>query len=159
MAVLSQVRVAVASYNQAISEFKTANEMTEVEYEILSKIRADVQSGSGGARDVIRTEMQALLSELRQDIAFSSVRSAVGRMYVSIGADPLPETVQSHDLKDIASAFKKVNDDWFRGRFDLADPITLSQQDDEAVSVAADEKPSADVSDWFASLFNNDKAN
>ena len=94
MAVMSQVHVSVAGYNQAISDFKTASELHEVEYDILGKTQSNVQSGNGGARAVIQAELQALLAELRQDMAYAEVRNAVGLLYVTIGADPLPETLQ-----------------------------------------------------------------
>lgn len=156
MAVMSQVHVSVAGYNQAISEFKTASEMHEVEYEIFGKTQSNVQSGNGGARTVISAELQALLAELRQDMAYAEVRNAVGLLYVTIGADPLPDTLQDHDLKTVAGALKAVNDQWFTGTFDLTDPQSLSDNTAApAATPVAAEEPASGVYSWVSSLFNS----
>jgi len=159
MAVMSQVHVSVAGYNQAIGEFKTANEMNDVESEILSKIKSDVSAGTGGTRSVIRAELQALLSELRQDLAFSEVRNAVGRIYVSLGADPLPDTIKDYDLATLATTLKDVNDEWFTGAFNLPDLVTVGARiDAQPVADGGDaDGGDADVKapepNWFMSWF------
>ena len=141
LAVMSQVRVAVADYKQAGAEFETTEEMYEVEREIQEKVDADVQSGSGGERAAIRAELQALLAELRRDLALARVQNAVGRICVSIGADPLPETIGSHDLASVAAELKEVNRKWFEGKFDLVDPMDVSRAGAPAPKVAAAPKP------------------
>lgn len=154
MAVMSQVNVSVAGYNQAISEFKTANELFSVEYEILNKTAANVQSGNGGTRSVIQAELQALLSELRQDMAYAEVQNSVGLLFVSIGADPLPETIQSHDLQTVAHELKVINDKWFTGKFDLPDPkdVTDATEGSAAVAPVAASKASFDLGNWLSAL-------
>ena len=125
MAVMSQVHVSVAGYTQALAEFETSNEINQIERDILAKVTANVSAGSGGERASIRAELQSLLAELRRDLALARVRNAVGRIFVSVGADPLPETVEGHDLTSISAALKVENKKWFNGTFDLPDPADL----------------------------------
>lgn len=144
MAVMSQVHVSVAGYNQAIGEYKTANELNQVENEILAKTKANVQAGDGGSRAEIRAELQSLISELRRDIAYAEVRNSVGLLYVSIGADPLPKKVQAHDLTTISTAFKTVNDQWFSGTYVMPEPS----------NVPVEKVAKKRSKNWFKSLFN-----
>jgi len=125
MAVMSQVHVSVAGYTQALAEFETSDEINQIERDILSKVLANVSAGSGGERASIRAELQSLLAELRRDLALARVRNAVGRIFVSVGADPLPETVKGHDLASISAALKAENQKWFTGKFDMPDPADL----------------------------------
>ncbi|WP_419799264.1 MAG: TolC family protein [Terasakiella sp.] len=121
MAVMSQVHVALAGYVQSVDEFKTVSDLYRVEDSIKGKIQANVRAGSAGNRDSIRAELQAVLSELRRDLAFTEMRNSVGRLYLTLGADPLPETIQDTDIKTLAGALKKINEDWYSGRIAVSD--------------------------------------
>jgi len=168
MAVMSQVHVSVAGYTQALAEFETSDEINQIERDILAKVTANVSAGSGGERASIRAELQSLLAELRRDLALARVRNAVGRIFVSVGADPLPETVNGHDLASISAALKVENEKWFSGTFNLPDPVDLPKADaDEqattspetspapvAATPAAQDKTSGGVFGWFKSLLN-----
>ncbi|NQV99469.1 MAG: TolC family protein [Rhodospirillales bacterium] len=171
MAVLSQVHVSVAGYAQALDEFKTSDEIREVERDILAKINANVSAGSGGDRVSIRAELESLLAELRRDLALASVLNSVSRIYVTIGADPLPEKVGGHDLASITAAFKSVNQKWFNGSFDLPEPATGAEMDtgrDDAEAKAPAAEPVKQtqalaegrehaVVRWFKSVFGEKK--
>lgn len=166
MAVMSQVHVSIAEYNQAIGEFETSNEIHEVERDILTKVNADVSAGSGGERTSIRAELESLLAELRRDLAVSRVRNAVGRIFVSVGADPLPKSVEGHDLTTLSNALKEVNEKWFNGTFDLPGPTARAPEpkteDGNAMAAAQptteraaqqNAQQSSGLMGWFRSLF------
>ncbi len=113
IAVMSQVHISLANYTQALDEYETVSELYNVEKGINDSILANMKAGSASHRDSIKTELQALLSEVRRDLAFSQMRNSVGRIYMSIGADPLPETIQGNDLATISDALQAVNAQWF----------------------------------------------
>lgn len=113
MAIMSQVHISLASYTQAVDEYKTVAELYDVEEGIKDSILANISAGSTSQRDLIKTELQTLLAEVRRDFAFSEMRNAVGRIYISIGADPLPETIEADDLETVAAALKQVNENWY----------------------------------------------
>lgn len=113
IAIMSQVHISLASYTQSVDEYKTISELYDVESGIKQSVLANVNAGSTGQRDLIKTELQALLSEVRRDLAFSQMRNAVGRIYISLGADPLPDTIENNDLETVANTLKKVNEDWY----------------------------------------------
>lgn len=121
MAVMSQVHVALAGYMQSVDEFKTVSDLYRVEDSIKGKIQANVRAGSAGNREAIRAELQAVLSELRRDLAFTDMRNSVGRLYLTLGADPLPDTIENTDVRTLAGALKKINEDWYSGRIAISD--------------------------------------
>ncbi len=132
MAVMSQVHVALAGYVQSVDEFKTVSELYRVEDSIKGKIQANVRAGSAGNREAIRAELQAVLSELRRDLAFTEMRNSVGRLYLTLGADPLPDTIENTDVRTLAGALKKINEDWYSGRIAISDGSDLKKAKEAA---------------------------
>lgn len=115
MAVLTQAHVSWLAYQQAVSEFRTAREMNEVEAAVLGQIKASEATGKGNELEVINAEVDAVLAELRRDVAFAQMTNAVGRIYVTAGADPLPEQVDSHDIKTLTKAIEATMARWSAG--------------------------------------------
>lgn len=134
MAVMSQVHVALAGYVQSVDEFKTVSELYRVEDSIKGKIQANVRAGSAGNREAIRAELQAVLSELRRDLAFTDMRNSVGRLYLTLGADPLPDTIENTDVRTLANALKKINEDWYSGRIAISDGSEVKKAKEAAVN-------------------------
>lgn len=113
MAIMSQVHISLASYTQSVDEYKTISDIYEVETGIKESVLANISAGSTSQRDLIKTELEALLAEVRRDLAFSQMRNAVGRIYISLGADPLPESLDSTDLKTVSEALRNINEQWY----------------------------------------------
>ncbi|MGB0682565.1 MAG: TolC family protein [Magnetovibrionaceae bacterium] len=121
LVIMNQVHVAVAGLAQAKSEYRNANELLSVEQGIVQQIKASVSAGSASERDAISAELQALLAELRRDLAFTEMRNAVSQIYVSIGANPMPDKIENDDLATLTAAIKEVDDGWFKGQINLED--------------------------------------
>lgn len=115
MAVLTQAHVSWIAYRQAVIEFRTASEIHEVDQAILRHVRAAGSTGGSNELDQIRAELNTLLVELRRDLAAAEMNNAVGRVFVTAGADPLPESVASYDLQPLAEAIKTHMAGWFDG--------------------------------------------
>lgn len=128
MAVMSQVHIALAGYKQAVDEFNTVSELYQVESNIQKQIRANVQTGSSGPREAIRADLQSLLAQLRRDLAFAEMRNSVGRLYLSLGADPLPDSVASNDVSTLATEIKTITEGWFSGDVKLSDGSDLEKR-------------------------------
>ncbi|MDJ0957835.1 MAG: TolC family protein [Arenicellales bacterium] len=99
MAVMTQVRLAVQRYELARRRFKSANDLANVDSSLLRIARADGQTQT--KLDVIRTRTLALESEMRKDIVYGEMQSALARVFNSIGADPLPSEVESYELESL----------------------------------------------------------
>ncbi|WP_417841686.1 TolC family protein [Terasakiella sp.] len=157
MAVMSQVHVALAGYMQSVDEFKTVSDLYRVEDSIKGKIQANVRAGSAGNREAIRAELQAVLSELRRDLAFTDMRNSVGRLYLTLGADPLPDTIENTDVRTLAGALKKINEDWYSGRIAISDGSEVKKAKEAADNGAKKQveqvkKSEQDDGDFFNAL-------
>jgi outer membrane protein, multidrug efflux system len=116
MAVLAQVHVARANYMDAARQYKTATELESLDNQILAQLRSRASSGAGGGLASIQGELSALQSSLRKDIAHADLRNAFGRLFVTVGADPLPEALDSADIKTVARALAATEAAWARGQ-------------------------------------------
>ena len=61
---------------------------------------------------MIRSEARALLAEYQRYVAYSNAQAAWGRVYNSVGLDVLPEAIDSHDVKTLATALEKTMSQW-----------------------------------------------
>lgn len=130
MAVLTQAQVSWLAYNQARGEFRTAEELYQVEVAILQQNRAASQTGRSNELEQIAAEMSGLLAELRRDLSAAEMNNALGRVFVTAGADPLPNKVTSYEIKALAAEIKQNMAGWFDGSTlpDARDRAAATQQ-------------------------------
>ena len=141
MAVMSQVHMAWLRYRQAQEEFATAEELDKVNGAILTETNNAAASDAGNEMDVIRAEMGAVLAELRRDVAYADLKNAAGRIFVSVGANPLPDTVTDHDISTLAQAIKTTTNGWFQGRINPTPPPAEKTTAREGGSLPAAPEP------------------
>lgn len=112
MAVLTQVRVGVQRYGLSLAELKFAEESLRVDQRLLNYAQAAARSKFDSELEVIRAEARALLAEYQRYAAYSNAQAAWGRVYNSVGLDVLPETIQSNDVKTLATALEQTMGSW-----------------------------------------------
>ncbi len=112
MAVLTQVRVGVQRYGLSLAELKFAEESLRVDQSLLDYAKAASQSKFESELEVIRSEARALLAEYQRYAAYSNAQAAWGRVYNSVGLDVLPEAIDSHDVKTLATALENTMSQW-----------------------------------------------
>lgn len=105
MAVTTQVYLSAIRYELALERYKAASELFEIRknLEKNSSIRGARVSGL----DTLNARSAAIASELRRSLAFSETQTAFARVVNSIGVDPVPDAVGSHDLKALSAEFDK----------------------------------------------------
>ncbi len=123
MAVLSQVRISWIRYRQAQREYRLASELHRVVRGLLKQSRAEGATQAAGELAIIKHEADALVAELIRDTAYSDLRAAMGRIYVSLGSDPLPETISDHDLKTLSNALRDRFSRWMLEPMPMDSPI------------------------------------
>jgi outer membrane protein TolC len=87
MVVMTQVHVSRIRYRHVVDELETARRFNGVQAKLVSQIKAQVDAGTVGEQVLIREEMNALLAEVRRDIAYTNVQNAAANIYVSLGLD------------------------------------------------------------------------
>jgi outer membrane protein TolC len=109
MVVLTQVHISRIRYRHFTEELQTARRYAAVQAKLVSQIRAQVTAGSVGEQALIREEMNALLSEVRRDIAYTNVQNAAANIYVSMGLDlQAKEIDHALGVKQLASHLKSA---------------------------------------------------
>jgi outer membrane protein TolC len=107
MVVLTQVHVSRIRYRHFVEELETARRYSAVQVKLVDQIRAQVAAGSVGEQTLIREEMNALLAEVRRDIAYTNVQNAAANIYVSMGLDLQAEDINhSLGVKQLAAHLK-----------------------------------------------------
>ena len=112
MAVLSQVHIAVQDFAETVAMYRTDKAMFDVENRILNYVSASAESQSGHELDVIEWELNSLLAELRMGESYASLQSVYGRVYLTIGGDPLTESAVDNSIDSLASALASGERAW-----------------------------------------------
>ena len=120
IAVLAQLYVANANYRDALRQFKTSQQLSDIDGQIVGQLRSRHQAASLGELDLIQGELNTLQADLRRDLAYADLRNAYGQIFASAGLDPLPDEVQSTEVQSIATALANREAAWAQG--DIAVP-------------------------------------
>lgn len=135
MAVLTQVHLSYQQFLVAQQQYKRTQELDEITQKISKHISNDAENDAKTELERIRATTQALMSRLQLLEAYASIQSSLGRVYVSLGLDPLPEFIENYDIKTLANSIEAVDKNWLAGRFPSATKPEekLSAADSKAV--------------------------
>ncbi len=112
MAVLTQVHVAWIDYSSRRQQFELTRQLNDVEQRILQHTRNATQANAQGKLAEIRAATGALMSELRLYQSYAAYQGAYGQMIATLGLDPVPATVRSHDLATLEKAIGDTDAQW-----------------------------------------------
>lgn len=119
MAVLTQVHLSFQRYNIAFKNYETARKLMKVEQRIQKHTEAKKQANTGNELEVIRSMSSALSAKMQHDLGYADLQNARGRIYNSIGLDPLPEEISSHAISTLAESIKQRLENMDNGTFPL----------------------------------------
>jgi len=122
IAVLAQLYVANANYREALRQFKTNQQLSDIDGQIVGQLRNRHQADGIGELDLIQGELNTLQADLRRDLSYADLRNAYGQIFASAGLDPLPDQVQSTQVQSIATALANREAAWAAG--DITVPVT-----------------------------------
>lgn len=112
MAVLTQTHVAYRDYTGRVRQYELSNEMDKVEQRILEHTRNATKSDAQGKLQEVRAAASALMSELRLYQSYGALQGAYGQVLATLGLDPLPESLPSHDLSAVRDAVRGMEARW-----------------------------------------------
>lgn len=105
-AVLLQVELALRSYLAAQQDFEYSNWAAEIEKQRYRQFQAASSSGVGERLELIQSQGDLLLAKLDQYYQYAELQSEYGIVLNSLGIDPLPNTVTSHDLTSLTQTLQ-----------------------------------------------------
>lgn len=115
MSVLSQVHIANLHYKETINSYDLANRYHNVAQRIRQQIASSRQTESVGELEIIREEVNTLLSEVRRDVAYADLQNSFGRLMISMGLDPLPAGFGGMNLEQLSDAYRQMLELWQDG--------------------------------------------
>ena len=109
MAVMTQVGVSRARYESLMEEYKTANQGTQVQNDILNQVEALSKASSASRQTLVRERMNALISEARRDTVHAEMKEAAAQIYSSLGYDPYGADIRGdEDVATIAASLEAL---------------------------------------------------
>ena len=121
-AVVAQVNISHEDFRQSLRQFRNSEKIYEVNDRIAKQVSAAFRNNAVPAIDQIEAEANGLMAQLQLDLAFADLQGAYGQVLLSIGNDPLPESMHTTDLAQLVAVFQSYNKN-FGVRYDL--PIYL----------------------------------
>ena len=115
MAVMAQVNVANLRLQQATEEYVTAQQQASVEQRIFQQMFNAGSLRQVGNLSVIQAEAEEVFAALRRDTAYANLQNAYGAVMVSVGADPLPDTVADDSLPALSGEIANTLHHWEDG--------------------------------------------
>lgn len=115
MAVLAQLYVAQANFNEAVRQYRTGKELQKLDAAILEQLNNRYQAGSIGELQLIQGELNAVNTSLRNDLAYAELRNAWGQIFVTAGLDPLSPSQNMGDIPSVERALAQTEQQWQSG--------------------------------------------
>ena len=98
MAVMTQLRVGAERYRLALEDFKLADNAAQVDKRLADYTRDSVTAKLDSELEAIRTQARSLLGAYQRANAYANAQIAFGRLYNTLGYDPLPDNFEGDEL-------------------------------------------------------------
>ena len=112
MAILTQVHVAKIRFDQTMEEYQLVSQMSDIAKRVHSHTRHAEKLQTKTDLERIQSQAQAVYRHLQKELAYAELQNAAGRLYLSLGVDPLPKTLESHDLDDLSKILEVALQSW-----------------------------------------------
>jgi outer membrane protein TolC len=109
MAIMTQVHVSRARYAHAQRELQTTADYLNIQNDILAQIRTQAATDKTSEQALIREEMNALLAEVRFDLAHAQMQNSFANVYSALGLDPFDHNINLNaDVKTVATGLRAL---------------------------------------------------
>jgi len=129
-AVMSQVAISYNQYIRAAEGFKTAQELSDIEKQVL-KVSQDAGLAQAGTKmEEIEKTAGAIAAQLERNNALAEAQSAYANLLVSVGVDLLPSATDAKTLPEMISMVRQSIADLNEGGMErfINQPIKTEQK-------------------------------
>ncbi|HOC58373.1 MAG TPA: TolC family protein [Smithellaceae bacterium] len=113
MAILTQVHLSYHDFFSRQRQYDLSRQLQNIESLINEQTQNALKSGSQNRLVGIRTATTALMAEFRSFQNYAALQNAYGQIIATLGVDPLPETVEGHDVKTLSDAIRQsLSNSW-----------------------------------------------
>ncbi len=111
MSIMTQVYVSRIRYAHVVKEHRTVMRYRAVQRDLLAQIRAEATAGRVSRQTLVREELNAVVAEVKLDIAFATVQAAYANMEASLGKEPFSELVAPDaKVREVAELLRRAQD-------------------------------------------------
>lgn len=133
-AVLAQARMAAVRYNLLTDELNIWNDAVQDDSRIVGYLNASKQVGLETELELIRAKARYMISRVNRDLVHANVQGAIGRLFNSVGLDPLPLELESRTPQALAASLDERFKQWEGAHFAQAaaprqQPVVLAAVD------------------------------
>ena len=107
MAVITQVHLAHQRYRIALSDFEVTQDLVSVEERIQQHMEAEQKAAVENELAVIQSMASSLVARMQHDLGYAEVQNAIGRIFNSVGVDPLPGVSIDQDVSTLAAIIEE----------------------------------------------------
>jgi len=115
MAVLTQLHVAIAGFQEARALHATAARIAETQDAIAAQLRSGARLGVMNELEVVLAELEAVQTGLRRDLSFAEIEEGFGRIFAAVGADISVDGGPAVTPEKVAAAIAAAERAWMRG--------------------------------------------
>ena len=116
VAVLAKLHIAYQQYYSAAREYRLSNRLADVDDRLFQQIANRASSDVQSELEKISAQVSAVNSDLRRYLSYADAQAALGRVYATLGLDPVADEAATLDIKDLAATIRKSMDDWRKTR-------------------------------------------
>jgi outer membrane protein TolC len=106
MAILTQTRVSSERYRMALEDFRLADQASQVDTRLAAFTKASVTAKLDSELEAIRTQARAVLGQYQRANAYANAHIAFGRLYNTLGFDPIADDFEDNDLAKLTERVK-----------------------------------------------------
>jgi outer membrane protein TolC len=106
MAVITQLRIGVARYRLALEDFEISSTSAQVDLRMANYMRSAVSARLDNDLEAIRTQARAVLGNYQRANAYANAQISFGRLYNTLGFDPLPDDFEGNDIPELTARVK-----------------------------------------------------
>ena len=101
-----QVHVSRLRYDLARQRAETLAQYEATQRKLLAQVQASAATSITGDNELVREQLNALLSRARLDVAVADAQAAYGGVLTAMGRDPYPQG-SDMSLAELAAAFRR----------------------------------------------------
>jgi outer membrane protein TolC len=116
VAVLAKLHIAYAQYLSAAREYRWSNQLADVDLRLYEQIGNRASSDVQSELERISAQVSAVNSELRRDQSYAEAQAALGRIYATMGLDPIADVSTELTVKELSGEIAKSMRDWRKVR-------------------------------------------
>lgn len=124
VAILTQLHVAKIRYDQTAEEYTILQQMSQVAERVYQHANHAQASETKTELERIQSQARALYRRLQKELAYAELQNAAGRLYLSVGVDPLPAQVEAQTLAQLSETLSTTMQAWARAFSQAAETLS-----------------------------------